>query len=64
MDVGEADSRVRRWRGAGILSICLIATAPEQTWQVPSCRPRPVDGNLVPRFVAEGDVDWTRPEIE
>jgi hypothetical protein len=23
-----------------------------------------LDGNLVPRFVAEGDVDWTRPEIE
>jgi peroxiredoxin len=68
VDVGEADSRVRRFFAAGPVSFPILLDrdrAVSKTWQV-SVLPTTflLDGNLVPRFVAEGDVDWTRPEIE
>ena len=68
MDVGEADSCVRRFFAAQPVSFPILLDrdrAVSKAWHV-SVLPTTflLDGNLVPRFVAEGDVDWARPDIE
>jgi len=68
VDAGEVDSRVQRF--------CATLPAPfpilldreravTKAWQVYALPTTFVlDGNLVARFVAEGDFDWSRPEVE
>jgi thiol-disulfide isomerase/thioredoxin len=68
VDVGEVDSRVRRFFAERPASFPILLdrdSAASKAWQV-SILPTTflLDSNLVPRFVAEGDVDWARPEIE
>jgi peroxiredoxin len=68
VDVGEADSRVRRFFAGGPASFPILLDrdrAVSRAWQV-SVVPTTflLDGNLVPRFVAVGDVDWARPEVD
>lgn len=68
VDVGEVDSRVRRFFAERPASFPILLDrdrAVSKAWQV-SVLPTTflLDRNLVPRFVAEGDVDWAQPEIE
>jgi peroxiredoxin len=67
VDVGEVDSRVRRFFAEQPVSFPILLDrdrAVSKTWRV-SVLPTTVllDRNFVPRFVAEGDVDWAQPEI-
>ena len=68
VDVGEADSGVRRLFAEQPLSFPVLLDrnrAMSKAWQV-SVLPTTflLDGNLLPRFVTEGDVDWARPDVE
>ena len=68
IDVGEVDSRVRRFFAGQPVSFPILLDrdrAASKAWRV-SALPTTflLDRNLVPRFVAEGDVDWSQPEIE
>ena len=68
VDVGEVDSRVRRFFAEQPAPFPILLDrdrAMSKAWQV-SVLPATflLDGDLVPRFVAEGDVEWARPEIE
>jgi thiol-disulfide isomerase/thioredoxin len=68
VDVGEVDSRVRRFFAMEPASFPILLdrdSTASKTWRV-SVLPTTflLDGDLVPRLVAEGDVDWASPEIE
>jgi peroxiredoxin len=68
VDVGEVDSRVRRFFAQQPVSFPILLDrdcAVSKAWRV-SVLPTTflLDRNLVPRFVAEGEVDWSRLEIE
>jgi peroxiredoxin len=68
VDVGEVDSRVRRFFAEQPVSFPILLDrdrAVSKTWRV-SVLPTTflLDRNFVPRFVAEGDVDWSQPETE
>lgn len=68
VDVGEVDSRVRRFFAEQPASFPILLDrdrAISEAWQV-SILPTTflLDGDLVPRFVAEDDVEWARPETE
>jgi peroxiredoxin len=68
IDVGEVDGRVRRFFTEQAVSFPILLDrdrAVSKTWRV-SVLPTTflLDRNLVPRFVAEGDVDWSQPETE
>jgi thiol-disulfide isomerase/thioredoxin len=68
VDVGEADSRVRRFFAGQPVSFPVLLDrdgAMSKAWQV-SVLPTTflLGGNLVPRFVTEGDVDWAVPDVE
>jgi len=68
VDAGEADSRVRRFFADQPVSFPILLDrdrAASKAWQV-SVLPTTflLDSKLVPRFVAEGDVDWAGPEVE
>jgi len=68
VDAGETDNRVRRFFAERPVSFPILLDrerAMSKAWQV-SVLPTSflLDGNLGPRFTAEGDVDWARPEVE
>ena len=68
VDVGEVDGRVQRFFAGQPVSFPILLDrdrSVSKAWQV-SILPTTflLDGDLVPRFVAQGDVDWGRPEIE
>jgi thiol-disulfide isomerase/thioredoxin len=68
VDVGEIDNRVRRFFAERPVSFPILLDrerAMSKAWQV-SVLPTTflLDGDLVPRLAAEGDVDWAHPEIE
>jgi thiol-disulfide isomerase/thioredoxin len=68
VDVGEADRRVRRFFAGQPVSFPILLDrdrSVSKAWQV-SILPTTflLDGDLVPRFVVEGDVDWAQPQIE
>lgn len=68
IDVGEVDSRVRRFFAEQPASFPILLDrdrAVSKAWRV-SVLPTSflLDRDLVPRFVAEGDVDWSQLEIE
>jgi thiol-disulfide isomerase/thioredoxin len=68
VDAGETDNRVRRFFAERPVSLPILldrGRAMSKAWQVSVLQTTfLLDGNLVPRFTAEGDVDWARPEIE
>jgi peroxiredoxin len=68
VDAGEVESRVQRFFAEQPVSFPILLDrdrAMSKAWQV-YVLPTTflLDGNLVPRFVAEGDFDWSRPEVE
>jgi peroxiredoxin len=68
VDAGEVAARVRRFFAQVPAPFCILLDSDEtvsKAWQV-SVLPTTVllDGDLTPRLVAEGDLDWAQPEIE
>jgi thiol-disulfide isomerase/thioredoxin len=68
VDVGEVDSGVRRFFAEQPMSFPTLLDrdrAVSKAWRV-SVLPTSflLDRDLVPRFVAEGDADWSQPGIE
>ncbi len=67
LDAGEVDSRVQRFFAKRPVPFPILFDrdrAMSKAWQV-FVPPTTFlfDGNLTPCFVAEGDFDWTRPEV-
>jgi peroxiredoxin len=68
VDAGEADTRVRRFFAQEPVPFSIVLDRDKtvsKAWKV-SVLPTTVllDGDLTPRLVAEGDLDWAQPEIE
>jgi peroxiredoxin len=68
VDVAEVDGRVRRFFEAERINFPIVLDrdrAVTRAWQVFALPTTVVlDRELVPRLVAEGDVDWDRPAID
>jgi peroxiredoxin len=68
VDAGETDTRVRRFFAQEPAPFSILLDRDKtvsKAWKV-SVLPTTVllDGDLAPRLVAEGDLDWAQPEIE
>jgi peroxiredoxin len=68
VDAGEVDGRVQRFFATLSVPFPVLLDrdrAVSKAWQVYALPTTfLLDSNLVPRFVAEGDFDWSRPEVE
>lgn len=68
VDAGEVDGRVQRFFATLPVPFPVLLdrdSAVSKTWQVYALPTTfLLDSNLVPHFVAEGDFDWSRPDVE
>jgi peroxiredoxin len=67
ISVAEADGAVRRFFAAASLPFAILLDrdrAVARAWNIHTLPSTVVlDGGLKPRFIAEGDVDWARPDV-
>jgi peroxiredoxin len=67
ISVAEADSAVRRFFAGEPLPFAILLDrdrAAAKAWSIHTLPSTVVlDGDLQPRLIAEGDVDWTRPDV-
>jgi hypothetical protein len=65
--VAEADGAVRRFFAGASLPFAILLDrdrAVARAWNIHTLPSTVVlDGGLKPRFIAEGDVDWARPDV-
>ncbi len=68
IDAGETDRAVQRFFATLPVPFPILLDrdrAIARAWRVDVLPTTFVlDGNLIPRFVADGDIDWSRPEVE
>lgn len=68
IDTGEPDSRAQRFFASRPVPFAVLLDrdgALGKAWQIDALPTTFVlDANLVPRLVADGDVDWSRPDVE
>lgn len=68
IDTGEPDSRAQRFFASRPVPFAVLLDrdgALGKAWQIDALPTTFVlDANLIPRLVAEGDVDWSRPDVE
>jgi peroxiredoxin len=67
ISVAEADGAVRRFFAGASLPFAILLDrdrAVARAWNIHTLPSTVVlDGGLKPRFIAEGDVDWARPDV-
>jgi hypothetical protein len=68
IDAGEADRAVQRFFATLPVPFPILLDrdlAIAKAWHVYALPTTfLLDGNLIPRFLAEGDFDWSRPDVE
>jgi peroxiredoxin len=68
IDVGEVEASIRRFFASQPVDFAILLDRDRnvsKAWQVYALPTTLLlDGNLVPRFIAEGDFDWSRQQVD